>query len=87
MPGQRELITFSGTASQLITLKAQESTITSGMMWILKPDGSELSGSEVSFSSGGNGRAEITLPTTGTYTIVIDPPADGRVRSPTAPAA
>jgi RHS repeat-associated protein len=77
VPGQRELITFSGTASQLVTVKAQESTIASGQMWVLKPDGSELSGSKVSFSSSSSGRAEVTLPTTGTYTIVVDPPATG----------
>jgi RHS repeat-associated protein len=71
--GQRELITFSGSASQLVTLKAQESTIASGVMSILKPDGSQLSGSELSFSSGSSAKKEVTLPTTGTYTVVVDP--------------
>ncbi|HEY5941858.1 MAG TPA: RHS repeat-associated core domain-containing protein [Solirubrobacterales bacterium] len=74
IPGQRELISFSGTASQLITLKAQESTITSGAMSILKPDGNLLSGSEVTFSSSSSGKKEVTLPSTGTYTVVVDPP-------------
>jgi RHS repeat-associated protein len=77
VPGQRELVSFSGTASQLITLKAEESTITTGTMWILKPDGNTLSGSEVTFSSSSSGKREVTLPSTGTYTIVIDPPATG----------
>jgi RHS repeat-associated protein len=75
VPGQRELVTFSGTASQLVTVKAQESTITSGTIWVLKPDGTKLSGSEASFSPSSAARKELTLPTTGTYTIVIDPPA------------
>ncbi|MDQ3724686.1 MAG: DUF6531 domain-containing protein [Actinomycetota bacterium] len=77
VPGQRELITFSGTASQLITLKAQESTIANGSAWILKPDGSQLSGSDVTFSSSSSGKKEVTLPSTGTYTIVVDPPPTG----------
>ncbi len=77
IPGQRELVTFSGTASQLITLKGQESTITSGAMWLLKPDGTQLSGSEVTFTSSSSGKKELTLPSTGTYTIVVDPPATG----------
>ncbi|HET7416061.1 MAG TPA: RHS repeat-associated core domain-containing protein [Solirubrobacterales bacterium] len=42
-----------------------------------KPDGTMLSGSEMSFSSGSSGRNELTLPTTGTYTIVIDPSPTG----------
>ena len=74
--GQRELITFSGNASQLITLKAQESSIASGTMSILKPDGSLLSGSEFSFSSGSSAKREVTLPTTGTYTAIVDPTSD-----------
>ncbi len=75
IPGQRELITFSGTASQLVTVKAQESTIASGAMRVLTPEGSQLSGGEASFSSGSSGRVEVTLPSTGTYTIVVDPPS------------
>jgi RHS repeat-associated protein len=77
VPGQRELITFSGTASQLVTVKATESTIASGTMWVLKPDGTKLSGSEANFTPSTSGRKELTLPTTGTYTIVIDPPGTG----------
>jgi RHS repeat-associated protein len=77
VPGQRELVAFSGTASQLVTVKATESTIASGTMSVLKPDGSQLSGSEKSFSSSSSGRAELTLPTTGTYKVVIDPPSTG----------
>jgi RHS repeat-associated protein len=77
VPGQRELVSFSGTASQLITLKGQESTITNGSMWILKPDGTQLSGSEVTFTSSSSGKKEVTLPSTGTYTIVVDPPGTG----------
>ncbi len=77
VPGQRELIAFSGAASQLVTVKATESTIASGTMSVLKPDGSLLSGSEKSFSSSSSGRAELTLPTTGTYKVVIDPSSTG----------
>ena len=77
IPGQRELITFSGTASQLITVRAEESTIASGKMLVLKPDGTTLAGSEATFSTSIAGKREVTLPTTGTYTIVIDPPSTG----------
>jgi RHS repeat-associated protein len=77
IPGQRELITFSGSASQLVTVKGTESSIASGAMWVLKPDGSQLSGSEATFSSSSSARKELTLPSTGTYTIVVDPPATG----------
>jgi RHS repeat-associated protein len=77
IPGQRELITFAGTASQLVTVKATESTIASGTMWVLKPDGTKLSGSEANFTTSTNGRKELTLPTTGSYTVVIDPPGTG----------
>ncbi len=77
VPGQRELITFSGTASQLITFKAQESTIAAGTTWILKPEGSELSGSQISFTSSSSEKKEVTLPSTGTYAIVVDPPGTG----------
>ncbi len=72
IPGQRELITFSGTSGQTITTKATESTIAGGTMSILKPDGSQL-GSAASFSTSSSGRIEVTLPTTGTYTVVLDP--------------
>jgi RHS repeat-associated protein len=41
-------------------------------MSILKPDGSQL-GSSASFSTGSTARIEVSLPSTGTYTIVLDP--------------
>jgi len=68
VPGQRTLVTFPGTSGTTVTLKLQEATF-SGVMSVWKPDGSLLSGSERSFSSTSTAKAEVSLPTTGTYTI------------------
>jgi RHS repeat-associated protein len=77
IPGQRELVTFEGSASQLVTVKGDESTIASGKLWVLKPDGNKLAGSEDTFSTSSYAHAEVTLPSTGTYTVVVDPPGTG----------
>ncbi len=76
VPGERELISFSGTSGKVLTFKTSESSITGGTMSILKPAGAELAESARSFSSGSNARAEVTLPETGTYKVVIDPEID-----------
>jgi YD repeat-containing protein len=69
-PGQNATYTFSGTASQLITVR-----ITSNNMGVtvklLKPDGTTLTQS-ISGSTNFN-LTQQTLPTTGTYSVVIDP--------------
>ena len=39
----------------------------------MKPDGSQLSGGELSFSPGASPKREVTLPTSGTYTVIVDP--------------
>jgi hypothetical protein len=70
-PGQRALYTFSGTASQQVTVHVTSNTITGVAVKILKPDGSTLyQGSSAASSFN---LATQTLPTTGTYTLVIDP--------------
>jgi YD repeat-containing protein len=77
-PGQRALLTFSGTANQKISAFMSNSTISS--CWvnsmkfsILKPDGSQLTA--VTFCGGNSAFIEpIVLPVTGTYTLVLDPP-------------
>jgi len=68
VPGQRTLVTFSGTSGTTVTLKVQEANFP-GTMSVWKPDGTSLSGSEKGFSSSSTARAEVSLPTTGTYTI------------------
>jgi len=72
VPGQFARYTFSGTEKQTITLKARESTIANGWMSVWNPEGSSVSGSEANFSGSG-ASVEITLPTTGTYTILLEP--------------
>ncbi len=72
-PGQNGLATFSGTTGQKISLNI---TGVSGYNnWVTvaikKPDGSTLvSGT---YGSGGGFIGTQTLPTTGTYTILVDP--------------
>ncbi len=74
-PGQNDLRTFSGTASQRISLKMSSGSWSNGSpssahVDIKKPDGTELA--DVLLAP--NGFIDIqTLPTTGTYTIVTDP--------------
>ena len=75
IPGQRELVSFSGTSGQTVTMKALESTIAEGTLSILKPDGTQL-GSSATFKTSTTARIEASLPTTGTYTVVLDPVQD-----------
>jgi hypothetical protein len=70
-PGQNGALTFSGTASQQATVRITSNTIGSVSIILQKPDGSTLT----SGSSGGASfnLATQTLPTTGTYTVKVDP--------------
>jgi hypothetical protein len=74
-PGQTVRYTFSGTASQLLRLNWSSATVGSSAtvaVSVLKPDGSTLSSS--SFVNGASSGLDIaSLPSTGTYTIVLDP--------------
>jgi YD repeat-containing protein len=70
-PGQRALYTFSGAASQQVTVQVTSNTITGVWVRILKPDGSTLY--QTSSTASSFNLATQTLPTTGTYTVVIDP--------------
>jgi hypothetical protein len=71
VPGQNANITFSGTASQLATVRIASSTISCMTVTLLKPDGTSLTST---FTCGGTfNLAQQTLPTTGTYTIKVDP--------------
>jgi YD repeat-containing protein len=75
-PGQNARLTFSGTASQRVSLKVSGVSMTGGTNnWVIvsirKPDGTSLD-SDTFAASGGFIDAQ-TLPTTGTYTVVADP--------------
>jgi YD repeat-containing protein len=70
-PGQNGALTFSGTASQQATVHITTNTMGSVTVTLLKPDGSTLTSATSSSSS--FDLSTQTLPTTGTYTIRIDP--------------
>jgi uncharacterized protein YhfF len=70
-PGQNGQVTFSGTSGQQVTVRVTSNTIAGVTVKLLKPDGSQLTSSFSSSSS--FNLTQQTLPTTGTYTIVIDP--------------
>jgi hypothetical protein len=70
-PGQNGSYTFSGTSSQQVTVSITSNTINPVLVKLLKPDGSQLTSSQSGNSS--FNLSTQTLPTTGTYTIVIDP--------------
>jgi hypothetical protein len=67
-PGQNAIATFSGTASQQVTVH-----LTNNWSWVtlklLKPDGTVLVSTTSLFDFN---LATQTLPTTGTYTVVVD---------------
>jgi YD repeat-containing protein len=72
VPGQRARYTFSGTAGQWVNLGLTAVTISSSTVSMLKPDGTTLGSISVG-TTGGSLDPATTLPTTGTYTIIVDP--------------
>jgi hypothetical protein len=70
-PGQNAVYTFSGTASQQVTVRITDNKIGSVTVKLKKSDGTVLT-SSTSILSGFN-LATQTLPTTDTYTVLIDP--------------
>ena len=75
-PGQNGTLTFSGTSSQLVTVQMTNNTTGACVAVALKqPNGSTLtSGSSCGSSFN---LSQQTLPTTGTYTITINPSGSG----------
>jgi YD repeat-containing protein len=78
-PGQNALYTFSGVTGQSASVSTTGSTYTgcnAVVVSILKPDGTNLgSGGICNNSSGSFG--PLSLPTTGTYTVKVDPQGVG----------
>ena len=68
IPGQNGRLTFSGTAGQRVSLNQSGSNCFSSTTTIQNPDGSPLAS-----TCGGYFLDVQTLPTTGTYTILVDP--------------
>jgi len=71
VPGQNGSLTFSGTASQQVTVRITGNTMGLVTVKLLRPDGTTMT--TTSSSSASFNLAAQTLPTTGTYTITIDP--------------
>ena len=71
VPGQNAKPTFSGTANQQISVAFTNNTMGTVTATLLKPDGTSLTSSTSSASS--FTLATQTLPTTGTYSVKIDP--------------
>jgi len=72
VPGQRARYTFTGTAGQWVNLGLTAVTISSSTVSMLKPDGTTLVSTFIG-TGGGSLDPTAALPTTGTYTIVVDP--------------
>jgi uncharacterized protein YfaP (DUF2135 family) len=79
VPGQNAKLTFAGTAGRGIALRLSgvtigPSTTSSLKLSVTKPDGSSLIAPTL-YGTNGTFIDTLTLPVTGTYTIVIDPQA------------
>jgi hypothetical protein len=70
-PGQNGNYTFSGTASQQVTVSVASNTTSCTAITLKKPDGSTLA--STSSCAGSFSLSQQTLPTTGTYTIFVNP--------------
>jgi YD repeat-containing protein len=70
-PGQNGQLTFAGAANQQVTVRVTTNTIGTVTVRLLKPDTSVLASS--TSSSANFNLPSKTLPTTGTYTVTIDP--------------
>jgi hypothetical protein len=73
VPGQNARVTFQGTAGQRAAVRISGSCCTTRVS-ILRPDGSTLS-SLTAFASIDGFLEPVTLPSTGTYTVLLDPDA------------
>ncbi len=71
-PAQNARFTFSGTSGQDVYFTLSDSTIADGWATVFAPDGSQLTQTYFS-SSAGPPSDTITLPSTGTYTVLVDP--------------
>lgn len=68
-PGQDAILTFSGTAGRRISMTTSQSTSSYYFLAILNPDGTSLYPSTSKF--GGTFVDTLSLPSTGTYSIVV----------------
>ena len=71
VPGQNAKLTFAGTAAQRVSVKVNPGCCVASYS-VLDPAGGVVS-SPVTFGTGGGFIDTMTLPSTGTYTIVVNP--------------
>jgi YD repeat-containing protein len=69
-PGQNALVTFSGQASQAVTIRITNNNMGEVTVRLLKPDGTSLTSTT---SSNNSFNLPSTLTVAGTYTVSIDP--------------
>lgn len=72
--GQNALYTFTGTMGQWVNLGMTSVSITSATVTLWKPDGTLWTWATIG-TSGGSLDAPTALPTTGTYTVTVNPTA------------
>jgi subtilisin family serine protease len=73
VPGQNGRLTFSATAGQRVSLNISNVSYSSATAQLLDPTGNPVGGS-VFFGTSGGFVDTRTLPSTGTYSLTIDPP-------------
>jgi uncharacterized protein YhfF len=73
VPGQNARLTFSGTAGQRVSVKISSVTFSYAPASIVGPDGKAVGGTTF-FGTAGGFMDVRSLPSTGTYAIVLDPP-------------
>jgi subtilisin family serine protease len=73
VPGQNGRLTFAGAAGQRVSVKISSVTYSSATASIVGPDGKAVGGNTF-FGTGGAFVDVRSLPSAGTYAIVVDPP-------------
>lgn len=73
-PGQRAIYTLAGTSGQKVTTNVTSSTITSGWLYFIRPDGTELT--YVYFDTTPRVSDPITLDASGSWKVIVDPDSD-----------
>lgn len=72
-PGQNAVLTFSATAGQKVTVKVTNNTICQIEVVLYSPSGTSLTSVYKTSCTGSFNLPQKTAPTTGTYTVFIDP--------------
>jgi len=76
--GQNARLTFSGTSGHRVSVQATDTSIAVGGLSVVNPDGTTLGGVNAIASLFANSttfREVVALPSTGTYTVLVDPSA------------